>query len=153
MILKQGRVVYQWYYNKDGLYQCYYNKDGFINDIITRMGFINDIIIRMGCPSKNNYSAFHLYCIRGGLILSTENDYLPHFLLLWIILLLPFLRRVLQKGAPLEFLFQKLPQEVSGVESKIKLYTENNTVIVLNKIIFPRLRYLCLIMRNSQTIL
>ena len=47
--------------------------------------------------------------------------------------------------------FQILPQEVSRVESKISLYTENKTVIVLKKIIFPRIRYLCLIMSNSLT--
>ena len=110
----------------------------------------------MGCPSKNNYSAFHLYCIRGGLILSTENGLSSSFPPLVDNPPTSFFEESSPKrssvGIPVRQ-FQKLPQEVSGVESKIKLYTENNTVIVLNKIIFPRIRYLCLIMRNSQTIL
>ena len=46
---------------------------------------------------------------------------------------------------------QILPQEVSRVENKIELCTENKTVIVSNKIIFHRIKYLCLIMTNSLT--
>ena len=49
--------------------------------------------------------------------------------------------------------FLTLTQEVSKVESIIKLYTENKIVIVSNKIIFPRIRYLYWIMCNSLTII
>ena len=67
------------------------------------------------------------------------------------------LRRVLEKRSPSEFHFRRfrqfqiLPQEVSRVESKIWLYRENKTVIVLNKIMFPRIWYLCLLISNTLT--
>ena len=50
--------------------------------------------------------------------------------------------------------FRILPQQVSRVKSKIELNTENKTFIVSDKKnIFPRIRYLCLIICNSLAII